>query len=310
MLARHSLAGMELRHLRYFCQVADLGSMSAAAAVLHMTQPSLSRQIAELEAELRHPLFARTSRGVTLTAAGTGLRRHLEPLFAQLDRIPEVVNTASRSQELLHVGVPQGLPHDWFRGLLDAVKISLPSVTLSLLEATSQSQVQLLENGTIDVAVLHLQPPNVESVQVFSQAIGLALPANSPLSSHAALSFADLDGMRLLAHATGAISVDEKRLGEECTSAGVEIEWVFRRFSEHSSLIAASSEVDGALVTEATASRHLPEWVWIPLKVAAGDDLEVRTWLAWKDQSRATVKQLVATMTHAAGLGESARPAR
>lgn len=293
---------MELRHLRYFEKVANYGSVSKAAAALTMTQPTLSRQILELEAELGHELFERSAKGVTLTAAGVGLFRHLEVIFAQLERIPEVLETSSHSKELVRVGIPQGLPHAWFLSLLAAVRAEMPDASISLHEATTYDQRRLLQNGLIDIAVLHMPPPDLDSVQVLSQRIGLAIPTDSPLLTRKELGFGDLAGLRIMAHATGAINIEEDRLRAESAKAGVETSWAFRKFSEHSSLIAVSSGVDGVLVTRATANRHLADWGWIPIRSMddEGHVTEVRSWLSLTPSARPYLRRLVAVMVAAA----------
>jgi len=292
---------MELRHLRYFRRVAEQGSFSKAAASLRMTQPSLSRQIQELEVELGHELFERTPKGASVTSAGAGLLRHLELVFAQVDRIPEVTATASRGEQLVRIGVPQGLPHDWFLHLLAAAKREQRGIAISLHEARTYEQQQLIHNGALELAILHMVPPSLESGTVLSQRIGLALVIDSPLAGRKELSFVDLDGMRIMAHASGAISVEESRLRAETAKAGVDIDWVFRQFSEHSSLIASSSEVDAILVTQATAGRHLANREWIPVRADEGSDpMVVVTTLAWRESAPPHITRLVATMRAAA----------
>ncbi|MBV9672950.1 MAG: LysR family transcriptional regulator, partial [Verrucomicrobia bacterium] len=77
---------MELRHLRYFVAVAEAGSLKLAAeAKLHTTQPSLSRQIHDLEHEVGTPLFLRSARGVQLTAAGRLLLEHARVVLLQAE---------------------------------------------------------------------------------------------------------------------------------------------------------------------------------------------------------------------------------
>lgn len=244
---------MELRHLTYFSTAAELGSISKAAAVLHMTQPSLSRQIKELERDVGYDLFERTTRGVSLTPAGAGLFRHLKVVFAQLERIPEVLRTASQGRELVRIGVPQGMPHGWFLGLIDAIRRELPTVTLSLHEATTEEQRQLLQSRLIDFALLHFDAPEAKTVLLLQQEMGLAVSPDSPLAHRNELTFDDLAGLKVMAHAAGEINAEEARLRTAASAAGVETKWVFRRFSEHSGLIALTSEVDAVLVTSASA---------------------------------------------------------
>ncbi|MHB1173122.1 MAG: LysR family transcriptional regulator [Lacisediminihabitans sp.] len=289
---------MELRHLTYFDKIAQVGSVNKAAAALHMTQPSLSRQISELERELGCPLFDRTPRGVVLTSAGTGLRSHLERIFAQLERIPEVVRIASQKQELVRVGIPPGVPHYWFMDVLRAAEDRLPSASISLHEASSDEQRQLLRNGLIDLGLLHDEPPEFSSAQVLTQDLGVAVTDGSPLGSRQFIQFADLDGLKVMAHAAGEIASEEARLRSAAAAAGVFTHWIFRKFSEHSELITVSSKADAALMTEASALRNLPGWKWIPIKEenSSGKKLAVVTWAAWNEPEQPIMRDLVALM--------------
>ncbi len=79
------LAGMELRHLRYFVAVAEEQSVTRAAARLHLSQPPLSRHIQSLEAELGAPLFARTPRGVRLLPEGEVFLAHARRILGEVD---------------------------------------------------------------------------------------------------------------------------------------------------------------------------------------------------------------------------------
>lgn len=290
---------MELRHLKYFAKVAELRSVSRAALTLNITQPALSRQIKDLERTLGYVLFDRTPRGVTLTAAGDGLYRHCETVFAQVDRIPEVLRTAAQNREMLHVGVPQGLPYDWFLRLLQAVDTEVPTVALTLHEATTDEQWQMLQSRLVDVALIHREAPDAGgSMLMMKQAIGVAVKVDSPLAGLSQVGFAQLDGLSVMAHAVGEIAAQEIRLRAAATAAGVSMQWVFRRFSEHSGLIAVTAKVDAVLLTQSSAARHLPDWVWIPVRAERDPtfDLAIRTWATWNEPTTPHVQSLLAIM--------------
>lgn len=285
---------MELRHLTYFCKVVELRSVSKAAGVLHMTQPSLSRQIIELERELDYKLFERNSRGVEPTAAGTGLYKHMDAVFGEIDRIPEVLRTAAQNKTLVRVGVPQGLPHEWFLTLLNAVEEQMPNVALSLHEASTDEQRQLLQNRLIDLGLIHLQAPEASSELLLEQAMGIAVLSKSP-STAAGITFAQMDGMKVMAHAIGEIAAEEFRLRSASLAAGANIHWVFRRFSEHSWLIAKTADVDAVLLTEASARRHLHGWTWTPIQAddVSGGKMAIRTWATWNEPAGPTLRSIL-----------------
>jgi DNA-binding transcriptional LysR family regulator len=276
---------MELRQLTYFSKVAEVRSVSKAATLLHMTQPSLSRQILALERELGHPLFDRTPHGLEPTPAGLSLQRHLDSVFAQVERIPEVVRTAGQNLQLVRIGVPQGLPEKWGLAMLEAVDTQLPHVRISLHEATTEEQRQLLQNGLIDIALIHMDAPELVCEFILEQRMGIAVVPDSRLASHKTVTFAQLDGLKVMAHAVGEVNVEVSRLQAASAAAHADTEWLFRRFSEHSWLIALASKVDAVLMTEASAARHLSRWTWIPVKDrdATGHDLDICTWAARRD---------------------------
>jgi len=295
---------VELRHLSYFATAAELGSINRAAAALHMTQPSLSRQIKELERDVGHALFERTSTGVTPTAAGTGLLRHLQVVFAQLERMPEVLRLAEEAREPVRIGLPQGMPHDWFRRIIEALHTSLPAASLSLHEATTEDQRPLLQNGLLDFGLLHFDAPELETVLLLEQRLGLAVPTGSPLAGRTSLALADFDGLTVMAHAFGEVNAEETRVRAAVAASGADTAWVFRRFGEHSELIAVTSEVDAVFMTEASAGRQLSDWVWIPVDAldTSGVPLVTRTWLAWTPPLRPFLERVVDVVTDASPL--------
>lgn len=297
---------MELRQLSYFSKVAEVRSLNRAAAILHMTQPSLSRQIMALERELGHTLLNRTARGVEPTAAGLGLLRHLDNVFAQVERIPEVVRTAGNEHQLVRVGVPQGLPQQWGIALLDAIDADLPNVRVSLHEATTEEQRQLLQNSSIDIGLIHARAPELSCELLFRQRMGVAVPPGSALANASTIRFADLDGVKVMAHAVGEVDMEVSRLQQAATAAGADTEWLFRRFSEHSRLIALASKVDAVLMTHTSASRHMPNWNWIPVKEddAEGGSLDIHTWAAWRDPLATHLRELVDIMRSVSADGE------
>src|SRR5207302_10724433 len=89
--------GMELRHLRYFVAVAEAGSLTVAAEQnLHTSQPSLSRQIRDLEDEVGAQLLTRRARGIELTPAGRGFLAHARPVLSEVIAAVEAAPRAAR----------------------------------------------------------------------------------------------------------------------------------------------------------------------------------------------------------------------
>jgi LysR family transcriptional regulator, nitrogen assimilation regulatory protein len=147
---------MDLRQLRYFVRIVDLGSLSKAAADLYVAQPALSRQVASLEAELKVPLLVRSVRGVTPTDAGTALYRQAQGILRQLSRIPEEVRSAGGLPAgTVSVGLPFSVSNVLTAALVAEVRSRLPGVRIFVTEAVSSVLEEQLTGGRLDIGMLY-----------------------------------------------------------------------------------------------------------------------------------------------------------
>jgi LysR family transcriptional regulator, nitrogen assimilation regulatory protein len=148
---------MNLRRLKYFVKIVDIGSLTQAADVLHIAQPALSQQLATLEGEVRQQLLLRTKRGVTPTEAGKVLYRHAQLILRQCEQARVDMNAAERKLSgAASVGLAPGtaaaalaLP------LLRTVRARHPDVLLYLNETYGTTLSELIMNGRMDLAVLY-----------------------------------------------------------------------------------------------------------------------------------------------------------
>ncbi|HEX2198988.1 MAG TPA: LysR substrate-binding domain-containing protein [Burkholderiales bacterium] len=147
---------MELRQLRYFVRIVDLGSLSKAAADLYVAQPALSRTLGALEAELETPLLVRSVRGVTPTEAGKALYRQAQGMLRQASSIADEVRSAGAApQGAVSVGIPFSASNILAPALLAAVRDKLPKVKLAITEAVSGALEAQLAAGRLDLSVLY-----------------------------------------------------------------------------------------------------------------------------------------------------------
>jgi LysR family transcriptional regulator, hca operon transcriptional activator len=178
---------MELRHLRYFVAVAEEGSFTHAAEKrLHTAQPSLSRQIRDLELEIGVELIVRGSRGLELTAAGRVFLDHARLILQQALAATEAARRAARPAKTPFVaGFLTGHELEWLPKVLEVLRDELATTELTIHSAPSPALVQALLSGTMDVAFL--RPDNevhgLEFMVVANEELFVLLPANHRLAS-------------------------------------------------------------------------------------------------------------------------------
>jgi LysR family transcriptional regulator, hca operon transcriptional activator len=147
---------MELRHLRYFVAVAEVGSLTLAAARrLHTSQPSLSRQIRDLEDELGAQLLTRRARGIELTPAGRAFLDHARLVLSQVEAAGEAARrVAHPSRPRFTMGFLTGHELKWMPEALRILHDELPNVDVMISSQYSPLLADGLSKGKIDAAFL------------------------------------------------------------------------------------------------------------------------------------------------------------
>ena len=150
---------MEIKQLRYFVRVAQLGSFSRASIDLDVAQPALSRQIRKLEAEFDAELFYRTGRGVSLTPQGETLLRHGEAILRQVGEAAAALEMgAAALRGTAAIGLPPTIGRTLSLQLALRVKAEHPALKLRIVEGFSGNVLEWLYAGKIDVGVLYAAP--------------------------------------------------------------------------------------------------------------------------------------------------------
>jgi DNA-binding transcriptional LysR family regulator len=146
---------MNLRALANFLSVAEAGSLKAAADIVHIAQPALTRQIALLEQEFGAKLFLRHHRGVSLTEAGAQLRDHAERILAEVSRTRAAMSNALATPTgTVSLGLPTALRRVLSSPLISAYHRTYPHVQMKVQEAFVHVIEELLQSRQIDVAIL------------------------------------------------------------------------------------------------------------------------------------------------------------
>lgn len=183
---------MEIQQLRYFVAVAELENFTRAAEQCHVTQPSLSQQIAKLERELGTRLLDRLGRTVVLTEAGSELLPRARRVLSEVDaaekwfKKPEGPESVSLRLGALPTIAPFQLP-----SIIQHFREEMPRVTLTIVEDYTDHLLERLLKGTLDVAILAL-PIDDARLQVeplFREALLVAMRPDHPLAERPALTF-------------------------------------------------------------------------------------------------------------------------
>ena len=155
---------MDLRQLKYFVRVAELGSFTRAAIALDIAQPALSRQVRLLEVELRQNLLTRNGRGAVPTEAGKLLLAHGRGILHQVERAREELGRVRGSLVgRVAIGLPTSLARVLTVPLTRAFRQNMPEASISISEGLSIALQESLVNGRLDIAVLYNAKPSTET---------------------------------------------------------------------------------------------------------------------------------------------------
>src|SRR6202453_2388153 len=151
---------MELRHLRYFVAVVEEGSLTTAAERrLHTSQPSLSRQIRDLEYQVGAELLSRSVSGVELTAAGKAFLDHARLALMQLDAAVEAAHRAARpARKTFAIGFQTGHEMDWLPQAMHLLRDELKNIEVKVTSDYSPDLAEALARGRLDLAFLGCSP--------------------------------------------------------------------------------------------------------------------------------------------------------
>jgi DNA-binding transcriptional LysR family regulator len=187
---------VELRHLRYFVAVAELGSFSRAAAQLFIAQPPLSTQIKHLEEEVGTPLLIRYPRGVRPTAAGTLFLQEAKDVLARAENAKRV----ARQHEgggFVRVGYVPSAGHIVLPSLLGRLRAANARVEIDAAEMITARQIEALHDGEVDVgfARMAIAPPDGLAAVVLNDPFCLAIPERHPLTGKGVVNLRDAEDM-------------------------------------------------------------------------------------------------------------------
>lgn len=193
---------MEIRVLRYFLAVVREEGINKAAEALHITQPTLSRQLSQLEEELGVKLFSRGARKIVLTNEGILLRRRAEEILSLVDKTEQELNEQEEQVEgRITIGSGELAAVQVLSELIAAFRKKYPLVTYDILTANADVVKEQMEKGLIDIGVL-LEPIDMEKFDFIrlnrKERWVVLMRPDDPLGEKEAVTPADLAGCPLI----------------------------------------------------------------------------------------------------------------
>lgn len=193
---------MEIRVLRYFLAIAREGSITNAANFLHITQPTLSRQIHDLENELGQKLFTRGSHNMALTAEGMILRKRAEEIISMVDKTEaEFTSMEEAVGGDIYIGGGETDAIKFLAKVAKELHDTYPNIHYHLYSGNAQDVTERLDKGLLDFGVL-VQPADISKYDYLNipakDIWGVVMRKDSPLAEKEAICKEDLIGVPLI----------------------------------------------------------------------------------------------------------------
>jgi LysR family hca operon transcriptional activator len=286
-------AGMELRHLRYFVAVAESGSLTVAAArKLHTSQPSLSRQIRNLEDEVGAQLLTRRARGIELTPAGRAFLDHARSVLSQVEAAAQAARrVAHPGKPCFSIGFLTGHELTWMPEALRILHDELPNVDVIISSQYSPQLADDLAKGKIDAAFLRREKgvPGLAFRLLLKDPLMVILPRDHRLAALKAISPKDLIGETFVIVSNTA-PVLRKVIDNYLKRSGINITPAYE--ADHISMgMSLIASVNGVGLLPAYVLNFLPSSVTSrPLK---GDTPTVELVLGYRKSNQSPILKLL-----------------
>lgn len=290
---------MEIRLLRYFWAVAQEGNISRASRILNITQPTLSRQIKELEERIGAPLFHREKNRLSLTKDGYFLKERAEEILA-LDEKLEQAFSAQRNEQLsgtISIGCVEADNSDTVAMLLEELISDYPQIQFNLVTGTSDDISDRLEKGILDLAIL-LEPVILNEVETLvlprEERWGFLVSKEMFIAEKDFLKPEDIKGLPVLCSNRSEVqNLLSDWSGEPLDQLNIvgNFNLIFNVLPLVNHKVGAALSVEGAIL-----DRRLEEAVFIPLQPS----VKTHCVLVWKKRVQTpAVQELINRFNHA-----------
>ncbi|HEX8538918.1 MAG TPA: LysR family transcriptional regulator [Cystobacter sp.] len=206
---------LDVRHLRLVAAVVDTGSVTAAARVLHLSQPALSHQLRDVEERLGAELFQRQGRRMVLTGPGRRVLEAARKVVAEVDAAEAEVSRMSRSaQGLLRLATECYTAYHWLPGVLRRFCAKHPGVEVRIAVDATRRPVEALLSGELELGVISgpVRHRRLEGAPLFEDELMAVMAPDHPLASKSVLHAADFAREHVLLY---SIPLTESTLFQE-----------------------------------------------------------------------------------------------
>ncbi|MGV9713122.1 LysR substrate-binding domain-containing protein [Gordonia sp. NPDC003424] len=275
-----------LSRLTCFIAVAEELHFGRAAERLHMTQPPLSRQIQQLEHELGVQLIERSSRSVSLTAAGTAFLPDARRIVSLAESAELTVRRVPAGDlGTVNIGFTGASARAVLPRLLQTARERLPDVRLVLREMVTTAQIDALAGGDLDLGIVRppVSRPGILGRPLHHERLVAALPADHELADADHLAIEDFDGRAVVMYSPVDARYFNELLISMFTSVGASPRYVQYVVQVHTMLVLVHSGLGMALVPESAMTMH-PEGV-VFKQVTAIRDRPVQMHVAWREDN-------------------------
>ncbi|MDQ6765180.1 MAG: LysR substrate-binding domain-containing protein [Verrucomicrobiota bacterium] len=275
---------MELRHLRYFVAVGEALSFTGAAKKLRLAQPSLSRQIRDLEEELGVRLLDRTTQGTRLTPSGKSFLADARRVLAHGEQIVQAVRRLDRDEKRdLRIGYVADLVYDLLPPSIAAFQAVFPTVPVHLYDMTCGEQLTALSEGRLDLGFLG--SPEVEeragirARQIAAYKTVAAVSKKNPLARRSVIKLKELEPMFFVGISEQSRPGYRKWLTSNCAKAGYRPKVLQEVDFDRPVLHAVASGLGVALLPAPVKKLPHPDVVFRPVS----PPIVTPFWVAWRE---------------------------
>jgi DNA-binding transcriptional LysR family regulator len=269
---------LNLKQLRYFCEVVDSGNARTAAGKLFVAATAISMQISQFEELLGGPLFDRSSRPMALTPLGEFVYAKAKELLSAASRLElEAQGIAAGNLGWLGIGFTRSTIFSILPEAVRAMQAAYPNVRIDLLEILTEEQPAALRSGVIHLAIARtlgafIREPDLHYTELFDDPLVVALPLQHPLAERAALNAADLEALPYISYPKVANAHFSRQVLNILEHAGAKVQVGHEAKEIHTALALVAAGLGTTVVGRSVAANNRTDLRFVPIA-----DLEVHS---------------------------------